>query len=207
MRRAKHYILVLVALLMTLTGSLALARNAVQGSTMLRPRHVNAYRGQALRAAGLEQWSQRRGAKVTQLGITDKGMTIMMVKSPHLKIPAIVAGSSKANGWERNVFKMTDGQVKRLGLVTPANALNLAQTHGKGSIFRSVDGKITFAGASNKGQSYKFVVTPKKPVKVRGPYGVHTIKELTRYINVNGTGESAQPSGGSTWKYLPRDQR
>jgi hypothetical protein len=135
-----------------------------------------------------------------------QGMTIMMVKSPKLKIPAIVAGTTKGR-WGREVFKLNDTQIKRLGLVTPAAALSRAQTHSESAIFRGVRGKITFEGASNKGQSYKLKVKPSKPVKVRGPYGMHTIKELTRYVNVNGTGETAQPTGGSTWQYVPRDQR
>lgn len=203
MRSAKYLI---PAMLLTLLASTtAFARNTVQGGKLLRPRHTNFYRWSALRAAGLD-YSSRRGAKVTQIGVTDKGMTIMMVKSPKLKIPAIVAGATKGS-WEREVFKLTDSQVRRLGLVTPAGALSRAQTHSGGAIFKDVQGKITFEGASNKGQSYRFKITPSKPVKVRGPYGVHTIRELTRYVNVNGTGETAQPTGGSTWQYVPRDQR
>ena len=100
--------------------------------------------------------------------------------------------------------KLSSRQIRRLGLVSPGKALRQATTHSKGALFKNVKGKIAFAGASNKGQSYKFEVTPKKPVKVRDRYGVYTITKLLRYVNVNGSGETAAPTGSSSWQYIPR---
>jgi hypothetical protein len=94
--------------------------------------------------------------------------------------------------------------VQQLGLVTPAGALERAQTHSKSALFKGVQGKITFAGSSRKGQAYKFLVEPAQPVKVRGPYGEYTIDKLVRFVNVHGRGETAQPAGNSSWRYIPR---
>jgi len=191
------------AALFTLLSTSALAqRQSVHGQKLIKPRHTNYYRSSALRVAGLD-WAARRSAKVTQIGVTNRGETIMMVKSPNLKVPAIVA-ARETGRWDSRVFKLTSRQVRNLGLITPARALSDAVTSGRGALFRKVRGKIEFAGASNSGQSYKFVVTPKKPVKVRDPYGMHTITKLNRYVNVNGTGETAQPAGNSSWTYIPR---
>ena len=188
---------IVAVLLAMVVSSFALAEKLV------RPRHPNYYRYAATRAAGLDSYSARRNAKITQIGVTDRGASILMVKSPELKVPAIVSARQKGR-WDVEAKKLSGPQLRRLGLVSPADALRQAQTHGKSSLFKNVRGKIEFAGASNKGQSYKLVVTPKKPVKVRDPYGMHTITKLNRYVNVNGTGETAQPAGSSSWTYIPR---
>lgn len=198
MRRAMN-IGVLAAAVLLLSASLATAE-----TKLLRPKSTNYYRYSAMRAAGLRY--RAPGAKVTQIGVTSRGDSILMVKSPELKVPAIVRGRQGQYG--ADVKRLSGPEIRKLGLVTPAGALSQAQSHSRSALFKKVRGKIEFAGASNKGQSYRFTVTPKKPVKVRDRWGgQYTIKKLERYVNVNGTGETAQPSGGSTWNWLPPDQR
>lgn len=84
-----------------------------------------------------------------------------MVKSPSLKVPAIVAAKPEGR-WDTRVFKLKPGQIKRIGRVRPKDALRQAQTHGKGSLFRAVGCTVSFEGASNKGQSYKFRGDPRQ---------------------------------------------
>ena len=196
---------------MRTVGALALALSLFASTAfaekLLRPVSVQEARWSALQAAGVQNvW--RGGHHVTQVGITTKGDAIFMVKSSDLAKPAIVSSRvvrETSDNYSYLTVKstvLTPKQIGKLGLVSPSKALRTALENG--GVFGSVKGDTKFAGASNKGQAYKLVVTPKNPVEVKVPYGIYTVTELTRYVNVRGRGESAQPTGDSKFKYQPR---
>jgi hypothetical protein len=167
---------------------------------LMRPVSINEARSSALyafRDKGVNPWRSENHA--TQLGITHDGRTIVMVKSPQLKTPGIVAVKRSADGWGCEATILKGKALTKLSIVTPSAALRTAMKSG--GYFGKVKGDVQLAGAANKGQAYKFVITPKTPVDVKVPYGTYTVAELTRWVNVLGRGESAAPTGASKFNY------
>jgi hypothetical protein len=166
---------------------------------LMRPVSINEARNVALyafRDQGVNPW--RSENHVTQLGITHDGRTIVMVKSPQLKTPGFVAIDRGKDG-SRNATILKGKALTKLSIVTPSAALRIAMKNG--GIFGKVKGDVQVAGAANKGQAYKFVITPKTPVEAPANYGTYTVAELTRWVNVLGKGESAAATGASKWTY------
>ena len=181
---------------------------------LLRPVSVQEARESAIRAAGVENpW--RGEHHVTLLGFAPGGRTVMMVKSVDLPTPAIVTTKRTREAYDTpglagrtfdtlRSTKLTPRGMSALGLVTPSRALTQAMSSG--GLFGDVKGKVTKAGASKDGFAYKFVITPDKPVVVKDRYGVYTVEQLVRMVNVLGQGETAYPAPGKyKWKYTAGD--
>lgn len=189
-------------------GATLVVANA-HAERLLRPVSAGEARWSALKAAGVNNvW--RPGHHITLLGVTSRGKAILMVKSKDLDRPVIVSsGRAKVteDGYTYETIKskvLSATELDRLSLVSPARALSAATKNG--GLFGKVPGEVKPAGSANQGKAYKFVVTPEQPVEVKVPYGTYTVRELTRWINVYGRGESAAPTGGSTFHYQPSGQ-
>ncbi len=180
--------------------ALLFATSALAAPKLMRPVSVQEGRYTALKAAGIDNvWAGKHN--VTLVGFSQTGKTIVMVKSPELKTPALVTLERRQTEYGSvQGSKLDDKQMKKIGLITPTKAFAIAMQSG--GLFKDVKGEVQFAGSSHKGYAYKLIVTPKAPVTVKAPYGTYTVSELTRMVSALGTGESAYPTPGKyTFKY------
>jgi hypothetical protein len=181
---------------------LSLSSVAFAKVKLMQPPSVQDARWSVLHAAGVKNQYQGQH-RVSQVGVTNDGRTVMAVRSSEFNKPVfmIVKKVREDSYWTIKASKLTDNQFNQLDLVSPAKARKIAGENG--GIFGSVKGTMKNAGASKNGQAYKFVITPKEAKEVKVPYGTYTVTELTRWVNVRGKGESAAPTGTSKFKYQP----
>lgn len=174
-------------------AAMLLATTAFAAPKLMRPVSVQDGRWNALNAAKVQN-AWRGNHHVTLVGFTQTGKTIVMVKSEELKKPALVSLEAVKGKWGREIkaTALSAKATKGIGLVTPSDAFRTALFNG--GMFKSVKGKVEYAGASNKGFAYKFKVTPKAPVDVKTSYGTYTVSELVRMVNALGNGETAYPT-------------